>query len=141
MTAKDDVSLTGVWHGLYTYTSHPHMPESHFICVLIDNDGRLSGTIHEEINYRHSVPREAYALIDGAHCRGHITFLKTYDGTSGLTHSVSYAGDLSDDHDEIEGQWRIDGRHGASSGQFLMIRKRRRNFPQRAEAEAHEKAH
>ena len=140
MAAKDDVSLTGVWHGLYTYASHPHLPESHFICVMIDNGCRLSGSIHEEMNQYGGSPTEAFALIDGAHCGGHVTFLKTYDGTGGRTHGVSYAGILQDDQDEIEGEWHINGRHGVASGHFLMIRKRGRTEARAAGTEAHEKA-
>jgi hypothetical protein len=140
VTAKDDQSLTGVWHGLYTYVSHPHLPQSHFICVLIDNGGRLSGTIHEVMNHYRSAPSEAFALVDGAHCGGHVTFLKTYDGTGGQTHSVSYAGDLNGEQDEIEGGWRIDSRYGVMTGQFLMIRKRGQGEARAVLAEAHEKA-
>lgn len=134
MTAKDDSSLTGVWHGLYTYASHPHMPESHFVCILIDNGGRLSGTIHETMNRYRAAPAEASAIVDGAHCGGHVTFLKTYDGTAGVTHSVSYAGVLSGDSDEVEGQWRIDSRYGGTNGHFLMIRKRGQDAADRVEA-------
>ena len=141
MTADDDASLTGVWHGLYTYTSHPYMPESHFVCVLIDNGGRLSGTIHEVINRYRAASTEAFALIDGAHCGGHVTFLKTYDGTGGVSHRVSYAGVLICDAEEVEGEWRIESPHGLSTGHFLMIRKRGPDAAEAARAEAAEKAH
>jgi hypothetical protein len=141
MTADEEASLTGVWHGLYTYGSHPFMPESHFVCVLIDNGGRLSGTIHEVMNQYRAAPTEAFALVDGAHCGGHVTFLKTYDGTGGVSHRVSYAGTLICDGEEVEGDWRIEGRHGPMTGHFLMIRKRAPNAAATVEAEADEKAH
>ena len=141
MDAKDELSLTGVWHGLYTYDSHPHMPESHFICVMIDNGGRLSGSINETMNRIANPAVETFALIDGAHCGGQVTFLKTYDGSGGQTHGVSYAGILSGDREEIEGEWRIDGRYGVSFGHFLMIRKRGRGAAAAVTAEAHEKTH
>ena len=139
MTAEDDESLTGVWHGLYSYISHPFLPQSHFVCVLIDNGGRLSGTIHEIMNHHRSAPTEPSAMVDGAHCGGHVTFLKTYDGTSGPTHGVSYAGELSGERDEIEGAWRIDSPHGAMTGQFLMIRKRGQDQAESIDAAIHEK--
>ena len=139
MTDKDDSSLTGVWHGLYTYASHPHLPESHFICILIDNGGRLSGTVHETMNHYRSAATEVSAMVDGAHCGGHVTFLKTYDGTGGQTHSVSYAGVLSSDGEEVEGEWRIDSRYGTMTGHFLMIRKRGQD--QAAQVEAAETAY
>ena len=141
MTADDDASLTGVWHGLYTYTSHAYMPESHFVCVLIDNGGRLSGTIHETINRYRAASSEAFALVDGAHCAGHVTFLKTYDGTGGVSHRVSYAGMLICDGDEVEGDWRIEGQYGVTTGHFLMIRKRAPGAAETVTAEADEKAH
>ncbi len=141
MTAKDESSLTGVWHGLYTYESHPHMPESHFICILIDNGGRLSGTIHETMNRPLAGPAEASATIDGAYCGGHVTFLKTYDGAGGLAHNVGYAGMLSANGEEVEGEWRIDGRYGRSSGHFLMIRKRGKGAARTTSAEAHQETH
>ena len=141
MNAKDDLSLTGIWHGLYGYDSHPHMPENAFTCVLIDNGGRLSGSIHETMARPHNDPVEAFAFIDGAHCGDQVTFLKTYDGMGGQTHGVSYAGILSGDREEIEGEWRIDGRYGVSFGHFLMIRKRGRGAAAAVTAEAHEKTH
>jgi hypothetical protein len=141
MTGKDELSLTGVWHGLYTYCSHPHLPESHFICVLIDNGGRLSGSIHETMNRLRDTPVEAFAFVDGAHCGNHVTFLMTYDGTGGQTHGVSYAGTISDDREEIEGEWRIDGRYGTFSGNFLMIRKRGSDAAAEAGAEIHVETH
>ena len=141
MTARDELSLTGIWHGLYTYDSHPHMPESHFICVMIDNGGRLSGSINETMNRASNPAVETFALIDGAHCGGQVTFLKTYDGSGGQTHGVSYAGILSGDREEIEGEWRIDGRYGVSFGHFLMIRKRGRGAAATVEADVHAETH
>ena len=141
MTDTDDQSLTGVWHGLYGYDSHPHIPESAFVCIMIDNGGRLSGSITETMARFNSAPVDAFAFIDGAHCSGQVTFLKTYDGSGGQTHGVSYAGILSGDREEIEGEWRIDGRYGVTFGHFLMIRSRPRATARTIEAEAHEKAH
>src|SRR6185312_9997699 len=100
--------------------------------------GRLSGTVHETMNRYRAAPSEASAIVDGAHYRGNVTFLKTYDGTAGVTHSVSYAGVLSGDGEEVEGDWRIDSRYGATNGHFLMIRKR--GLDAAAETSAAEKA-
>ena len=93
------------------------------------------------MNRYRAAPTEAFALIDGAHCGGHVTFLKTYDGTGGVSHRVSYAGVLICDGEEVEGEWRIEGRHEVLTGHFLMIRKRGPDAAEVASAEAHEKAH
>ncbi len=124
MADNEDSSLTGVWHGLYTYPTAPHMPESHYVCVLIDNGGRLSGTIHEAMNHYRGPATQENAIVDGAYADSHVTFLKTYDGSGAASHSVAYRGELSADRDEIEGDWSVYGQNGVFSGRFLMIRKR-----------------
>jgi hypothetical protein len=47
-----------------------------------------------------------------------VEFLKTYERNNGLYRTVSYAGALSEDALEIDGEWRA----GSWSGRFLMIR-------------------
>lgn len=124
MTEDQRSSLTGVWHGLYTYPSAPHMPESHYVCVLIDSGGRLSGTIHETMNHYGGASTQENAIVDGAYANTEVTFLKTYDGSGVASHSVAYRGVLNTDRDEIEGDWSVYGPHGVFSGRFLMIRRR-----------------
>jgi hypothetical protein len=62
------------------------------------------------------------ALVEGTRSGNDITFMKTYDGTSDLKHSVMYVGQLSGDGLEIEGLWRIHSDGQDYSGRFLMIR-------------------
>jgi hypothetical protein len=117
-------SLTGVWHGIYTYLAEPEMPESHFIATIIDTGAHLSGTIHETMNtYRRgAVP--ANASLTGRHDGTSVSFVKAYDGTGNLRHSVAYAGQISADRLEVEGEWRIDSIYGVYRGRFIMIRSR-----------------
>ena len=117
-------SLTGVWHGLYTYLSHPWMPESHFTATLIDSGGYVSGTIHEVMNAEDGISHPANAHVAGHYDSGQISFTKTYDGGHGQNHSVAYAGHTNDDISEIEGGWQIDMPPFQVSGRFLMIRYR-----------------
>lgn len=130
MTAPE-TSLTGVWDGLYRYPARIRTPESAFTAVLFDVGGALSGTIHETMKLgTHDIP--ASAFLEGTVAGSLVTFLKTYDGTGGQTHSVSYQGTLGADANEIEGQWRIHADFGVMTGRFLMIRARRRAKARRA---------
>lgn len=115
-------SLTGVWNGMYTYTTEPDMPESHFTAVLLDTGGSLSGTIHETMNYGDGVGVDANAHIDGRSDYGAVDFVKTYDGTGGVVHSVVYTGTVTSDFEEIEGEWQIATSWEVYAGRFLMIR-------------------
>ncbi|MCC6920603.1 MAG: hypothetical protein IT548_15505 [Alphaproteobacteria bacterium] len=116
--------LTGVWDGLYRYPAGIRTPESTFTAVLFDGGGALSGTIHETMKLgAHDIP--ASAFLEGRVAGRTVTFLKTYDGSGGQSHSVSYDGTLGDNGDEIEGEWRIHADFGVMTGRFVMIRARR----------------
>lgn len=127
-------SLTGVWHGLYTYSTEPEMPESHFVCTLLDSGGLLSGTIHEDMQQYRQGAIKANAMIQGKCVGTDVNFLKVYDGTGGQSHSVFYTGVLNAETDEIDGNWHIQHWQGIFSGRFLMIRKRGRGEALTAEA-------
>ncbi len=131
MTTPAEGDLTGVWEGRYSYPAGIKTPESAFTAVLFDGGGRLSGTIHETMRLgTHEIP--ACAFLEGAVAGNAVTFLKTYDGTGGQSHSVSYDGTLSADGGEIEGSWRIHADFGVMTGRFLMIRARRTAKAKRA---------
>ena len=53
---SDGTNLTGVWNGLYTYQAGARTPESHFVAVILDMAGSLSGTIHETMNRARANP-------------------------------------------------------------------------------------
>lgn len=121
---EQPASLTGVWDGLYRYPAGIRTPESAFTAVLFDSTGALSGTVHETMKLgTHDIA--ASAFLEGRVAGSSVTFLKTYDGTGGQTHSVSYEGTLGPDGSEIEGTWRIHADFGVITGRFLMIRARR----------------
>jgi len=117
-------SLTGVWHGLYSYTTSKECRESHFTASLIDTGCIVSGTIHEDMNLPNGQSVVANAQVAGRHEGSDVNFMKSYDGTSGQTHTVYYLGQLLSGGDEIEGVWRILSIWGQETGRFLMIRKR-----------------
>lgn len=117
---ENALSLTGVWHGLYTYPERARLPETPFTAVILDSGGHITGTIHEVLQGWRGA-RETNASLTGTTFGDAVTFVKTYDGTNGVKHTVHYDGHLNRERDEIEGRWSI---KGDWSGRFLMIRKR-----------------
>jgi hypothetical protein len=110
-------SLTGVWNGLYTYSTGLSVS---FVATLIDSGSVLSGTTHEP-NVLGSTPGGTlYALLAGGRQGGAVSFVKTYDEDGPrLYYPIHYQGVLNGDATEIEGRWRIgDG----TTGKFLMVR-------------------
>ena len=75
-----------------------------------------------------------YATIEGHRDGAGVFFIKTYDGTGGWTHSVTYEGRLNSDGTEIEGRWTTSG----WSGKFLMLRPTEKDAS--AEGEATERS-
>ena len=119
MAKTKDESLTGVWHGLYSYPAHH--AAVYFVATLIQSGSTLSGTIHESEKGEHGAPLTLFASVRGSTAGTAVGFDKTYDGTGGWSHTVVYKGTLNGDATEIEGTWTI---AGAFSGKFLMIRSR-----------------
>jgi hypothetical protein len=113
----DNMSLTGIWHGLYSYPSY--LEPVYFVATLISFGDSFSGTTHEAIEGRRSARLQVFASVDGSLSGNSVSFTKQYDGTANWTHAVNYDGTLSADRSEIEGRWTIGGEW---SGPFLMIR-------------------
>ncbi|MGK9234111.1 hypothetical protein KXS07_17565 [Inquilinus limosus] len=113
----DPLNLTGLWHGFFNY------PEAYepgfFEATLVETGEWLSGSTSELSTGEPPVGVTLMAIISGRRRGHHVTFLKSYDGTAGWSHSVSYDGRLSADGLEIEGRWSI---WGNWSGTFLMVR-------------------
>lgn len=110
-------SLTGVWHGLFTYP-YEHEPGS-FTATLLETGPFLTGSTHEDGLHRDGARGPLFGMIDGEREEAMVYFDKTYDGTGGWDHLVRYQGLLSADWTEIEGRWTVPG---VWSGKFLMIR-------------------
>ncbi|MGL5446351.1 MAG: hypothetical protein ACRDBL_03475 [Rhabdaerophilum sp.] len=120
--AEAKQSLTGIWHGLYTYASQPE--PVYFVATLIHSGSLLMGTTHESAEGRTGAPLTLFAAIDGRVDQDIITFSKSYDGSHGWNHAVSYEGLLNGERTEIEGNWVISPGNGqmGARGRFLMIR-------------------
>jgi hypothetical protein len=110
-------SLTGVWHGLYSYPI-ARAPVS-FVATLIESASAVSGTTHEPCAFGGSPNEVLYATLLGSRQDSAVAFVKTYDGANPHYGTVTYEGTLSRDGTEIEGRWIVPGNW---SGKFLMIR-------------------
>ena len=116
VSRENGLSLTGLWNGLFSY---PHLFEpTSFVAILIEQGARFSGTTHEPCTRGPNLGGLLYATIEGHREGAGVSFIKTYDGTGGWTHSVTYEGLLNGDATEIEGRWKTSG----WSGKFLMLR-------------------
>jgi hypothetical protein len=119
---EDERKLTGIWHGLYTYSAQPE--PVYFVATLIHAGASLLGTTHESAIGLAGSPLTLFAMMEGTIDQDIVHFTKTYDGSEGWDDSVIYEGLLSADQNEIEGNWHIPpGRtHLGARGRFLMIR-------------------
>lgn len=110
-------TLTGLWHGLYSY---PRFLKPVFFTATVISPGiSFWGLTREAMEERNGAALLREASISGSRAGQEVHFRKTYDPATGLSHSVDYAGQLSPDDTEVEGEWSIPG---AWSGRFLMIR-------------------
>jgi hypothetical protein len=114
-------NLTGVWHGLYSYDLA--MAPVYFVATLMSGGSWISGTSHEAANEIVGQALTLFAALDGSFDGAKVSFIKTYDGSGGWSHSVPYVGKLSPDGTEIEGRWEIiEAGYLPATGRFLMIR-------------------
>jgi hypothetical protein len=115
--ADGSKNLTGVWNGLYSYSSGLSVS---FVATLIESGSTLSGATHEPNVLGTMSGGVLTALLAGGRRASAISFVKTYDQADpNYYYPVHYEGMLNGDATEIEGRWRIgDG----TSGKFLMIR-------------------
>ncbi len=120
MSEQSGSSLTGVWQGVYAYPQGDSVP---FLATLIESGPFVTGSTQESCAAGPGLRISATALIDGTRGGSRVEFRKTYDGSAGWDHMVSYDGAINPDGSEIEGAWRLsDGTHG----RFLMRRERRK---------------
>lgn len=107
--------LSGVWQGVYWGAA---TQATTFQATLDDKPGpAFSGSIVEPNTFGNTESPFLLATVDGAVRAGRVTFLKTYDGTAGASHTVNYDGRIISDR-RIVGTWQIDG----TSGQFELAR-------------------
>jgi hypothetical protein len=114
-------NLSGVWHGQYSY-DEPGREAVAFVATLRELGGVLSGSTEETVEID-GAAATLKAALQGKRDGSAVTLLKLYEGiqtsTPGRLYDfVHYAGEVTPEGDEIEGDWRVRG----SSGRFLMLR-------------------
>lgn len=106
-------NLTGNWFGLYDYDIASNTTT--FECDLVQDGIEISGKTIEDIS-----GKKLTALIYGIRNERIISFLKLYDIANYEYDDVQYSGFLSQDGQEINGTWTIEG---VWEGTFIMARK------------------
>jgi uncharacterized caspase-like protein len=101
-------SLSGRWAGKYYY---PYALEGvlsvDFEMDLVLSQGRVSGFVSEPNTFGDDTSNHLYADFQGEIYGDSISWTKTYDGTAGVDHSVSYSGTIDRQSKTIFGTWMI----------------------------------
>lgn len=115
-SAQERVDVTGVWQGVFWGAATA--PVS-FQVTLDDGEpgGDFSGSVVEPNTFSDADVRFLQATIMGNARDGRVSMLKTYDGTGGVSHSVTYSGTLVSER-RIVGAWVV----GGAQGQFELAR-------------------
>jgi hypothetical protein len=116
MSSAAPTSLTGLWHGQFSYPRG--LPPEFFNATLVETADLLGGSIQETPQNGRHKGKTFYASVSGQRAANQVRFTKRYE-TPPLVHSVFYEGTLNADATEIEGTWTVPN---AWSGKFLIIR-------------------
>jgi hypothetical protein len=111
--------LTGSWKGRYEYPKNSGRTGVDFSQDLTFSQGLVSGYVSEPNTFGDKTSKNLYASLAGAVSGNDIEWVKTYDGTAGVSHSVIYKGKLDRKAGKIVGTWQI---KGAWSGAFELAR-------------------
>jgi hypothetical protein len=99
--------LTGSWKGHYEYPSGSGRTGVDFTQDLTFSQGLVTGYISEPNTFGDKTSKNLYASFSGAVAGNDIQWVKTYDGTGGVSHSVTYQGKLDRRARKIVGKWQI----------------------------------
>lgn len=115
-TAASAAGIAGQWVGAYGYEDG--RDAVYFELEVRGSGGGIAGTIVETQTFgAKSADGTLKARVSGTVKGNFVTFTKTYDGTGGQTHSVTYRGTLVSDGDGsfMFGTWHI----GADVGSWF----------------------
>lgn len=108
-------SLEGVWQGAYWGGENRSTP---FQATIADPAGPgFTGTTIETNSFSAEDVAFLLATLDGFVQGNSVSFTKTYDGTGGISHSVTYQGQIASPR-RIVGTWTV----GGVTGQFELVR-------------------
>jgi hypothetical protein len=116
-TALPATGLTGDWAG--GYVSSDGADVNTFNVKLRQTGGTISGTIYE-VNAFGDTSRALFLTSNftGTVANRQVRFTKTYDGSGGASHSVTYTGTLEANNRRIRGTFNA----GGAGGTFEMVR-------------------
>ena len=105
---KAQSTLTGLWRGRYYYPRELNGVSSvAFEMDLTFSQGQITGFVTEPNTFGAKTSANLYATFSGTVVGNSVEWTKTYDGTAGVNHSVSYSGTLDRRNGRIEGRWEI----------------------------------
>lgn len=116
-------SITGTWNGTYSYPDEMGWEPCYFTARLVQTGANFLGSITEEVADDLAMLTRQAAFVEGTVRDFAVSFVKTYDGGGGWLHSVTYDGQLSEQGDEIHGEWRIIEDGQIFAGAFIMLRR------------------
>jgi hypothetical protein len=109
--------LSGEWRG--DYADGDAKTPFEMSLTAVGALGEFRGASREPNQTGRGGPLQVGALIHGyVHDDGSLVFDKTYDGSAGLSHTVSYRGRISNGGKKVQGEWRVEARTGG----FAMTR-------------------
>lgn len=120
--------VAGLWKGAYYYPEKgydPPRPPVNFEVVLRQSGNSFDGRISEPNTFgdKTSNVLKAWVVMGILDSTGRIRWVKRYDGTAAVSHSVVYEGKLAPDGLSITGQWTLLRKKGGqASGRFEMRR-------------------
>lgn len=112
--------IGGRWLGRYYYSGRQaNNPPVEFELTLdVPGQGQVTGRISEPNTFGTPGVPFLYANVHGDIVGNALRFTKTYDGTGGQTHSVSYTGTFNETWSTLVGTWRIN----ETTGRFDLRR-------------------
>jgi hypothetical protein len=115
--AISPLDMTGSWQGLFSWPGRDE-PVA-FLASVTETAGQISGVMQELGLIADPACEMLVAMLEGERHGSMVHFVKTYDGTGGVTHVVEHQGALTKDGSQMTGDWLI---HRVAVGRFLMTR-------------------
>ncbi|GAM99750.1 hypothetical protein U91I_03405 [alpha proteobacterium U9-1i] len=115
-SAQQAIDLSGVWQGAFWGADGAG---TGFQVTFDDGQpgGDFVGSSAEPNTFGDNSTRFLQATLQGNVRNGQFAMLKTYDGAGGVSHAVTYAGQVVSDR-RIVGTWTLPG----ATGQFEIVR-------------------
>jgi hypothetical protein len=114
LAIAQNANIATDWNGAYYYPSGDKRSPVPFTLKIQVNGNSFTGRTTEPATFGNGTSSQLFANVSGSVTGAGINFVKTYDGTGGVSHSVQYRGTISADGTSMNGAWNI----GSFSGRF-----------------------